>query len=189
MTMFVKPKHTIKTLIEEFDYPRLGPGMMWEAVAADVQDHGGSVLLERDVVRIERTGRRIEAVVTKGPDGEESLAGADFISSMPVSELVLKLSPPAPPEVVDAARRLGYRDFLTVCLIVRKRDLFPDNWIYVHSAEVKVGRIQNFANWSPDMVPDPSRSSLGRCSADPRGTWSSIMRPTISRCAPARWSI
>jgi hypothetical protein len=80
---------------------------------------------------------------------------------MPVSELVLKLSPPAPPEVAEAARRLGYRDFLTVCLIVRKRDLFPDNWIYVHSAEVKVGRIQNFANWSPDMVPDPTRSSLG----------------------------
>jgi protoporphyrinogen oxidase len=161
MTMFVKPKHTIKTLIEEFDYPRLGPGMMWEAVAAEVEEKGGSVRLERDVVRIERTGRRIDGVVVSAEGTEETLRGSDFISSMPVSELVLKLSPPAPPDVVEAAHRLGYRDFLTVCLIVKKQDLFPDNWIYVHSSDVRVGRIQNFANWSPDMVPDPTRSSLG----------------------------
>src|SRR5678815_5847869 len=86
---------------------------MWEAVAAEVESGGGSVRMERDVVRIERTGRRIDAVVTAGPAGEEPVTGSDFISSMPVSELVLKLSPPAPPEVTEAARRLGYRDFLT----------------------------------------------------------------------------
>ena len=92
---------------------------------------------------------------------EETISGTDFISSMPVSELILKLSPPVPGPIAEAARRLTYRDFLTVCLIVRKRDLFPDNWIYVHSSTVNVGRIQNFANWSPDMVPDHSKSSLG----------------------------
>jgi len=161
VTMFFKPKRTIKTLIEEFDYPRLGPGMMWQAVAAEIEERGGSVRLDSDVVKITRTGNRIDGVVIAQDGREELVRGTDFISSMPVSELVLKLSPPAPPAVSEAARRLTYRDFLTVCLVVKKRDLFPDNWIYVHSPNVQVGRIQNFANWSPDMVPDPSKSSLG----------------------------
>ena len=161
VSMFFKPKRTIKTLIEEFDYPRLGPGMMWQAVAAEIEEHGGKLRLDSDVVRILRTGRRIDGVVISRDGREEVVPGTDFISSMPVSELILKLSPPAPPDVIEAARRLTYRDFLTVCLIVKKRDLFPDNWIYVHSPNVKVGRIQNFANWSPDMVPDSSKSSLG----------------------------
>jgi protoporphyrinogen oxidase len=161
VSMFFKPKRTIKTLIEEFDYPRLGPGMMWQAVAAEIEENGGKLRLDSDVVRILRTGRRIDGVVIARDGREELIPGTDFISSMPVSELILKLSPPAPPDVIEAARHLTYRDFLTVCLIVKKRDLFPDNWIYVHSPNVKVGRIQNFANWSPDMVPDPSKSSLG----------------------------
>ncbi len=161
LTMFLKPQKTIKTLIEEFDYPRLGPGMMWEAVAGEIEEKGGHVRLGEDVVRICRTGNRVDSVVVARAGREETLPATDFISSMPVSELILKLSPPAPAPVLEAARRLTYRDFLTVCLIVRKRDLFPDNWIYVHSTQVQVGRIQNFANWSPDMVPDPSKSSLG----------------------------
>lgn len=161
LTMFLKPRHAIKTLIEEFDYPRLGPGMMWEAVAAEIEEKGGHVRLDSDVVRICRTADRIDALVVARAGREETISGTDFISSMPVSELILKLSPPVPVPVAEAARRLTYRDFLTVCLIVRKRDLFPDNWIYVHSATVNVGRIQNFANWSPDMVPDHSKSSLG----------------------------
>jgi len=161
VSMFFKPKRTIKTLIEEFDYPRLGPGMMWEAVAAEIEEHGGTLHLDSNVIRVLRTGNHIDGVVIARGGREETIRGTDFISSMPVSELVLKLSPSAPPDVLEAARQLTYRDFLTVCLIVRKRDLFPDNWIYVHSPNVKVGRIQNFANWSPDMVPDPSKSSLG----------------------------
>ncbi len=161
LTMFVKPKHTIKTLIEEFDYPRLGPGMMWQAVAAEIEEKGGGVRLNSEVTRIQRTDSHIDAVVITRNGHEEVIPGTHFISSMPISEFVLKLSPPAPPEVVEAARKLSYRDFLTVCLIVNKRDVFPDNWIYVHSPDVKVGRIQNFANWSPDMVPDPAKSSLG----------------------------
>ena len=161
LTMFLKPQRTIKTLIEEFDYPRLGPGMMWQAVAAEIEETGGRVRRGEDVVRVCRTGNRIDSVVVARDGREETLPATHFISSMPVSELILKLSPEPPAPVLEAARRLSYRDFLTVCLIVRKRDLFPDNWIYVHSAQVKVGRIQNFANWSPDMVPDPSKSSLG----------------------------
>ncbi len=161
LTMFVKPKRTIKTLIEEFDYPRLGPGMMWEAVATEIQEKGGSLRRDSDAVRIQRTGTHIDAVVVARDGHEELVTGTHFISSMPISEFALKLSPPAPPEVQAAARQLTYRDFLTVCLIVNKRNLFPDNWIYVHSPHVRVGRIQNFANWSPDMVPDASKSSLG----------------------------
>jgi hypothetical protein len=80
---------------------------------------------------------------------------------MPITEFVLRLDPPPPPEVAAAAKRLTYRDFLTVCLIVNRPDLFPDNWIYIQDPEVQVGRIQNFKNWSPDMVPEPSQSSLG----------------------------
>ena len=161
LTWFLKPRRTIRTLIEEFDYPRLGPGMMWRAVAAEIEEKGGRLRLSEDVVRICRTGNRIDSVVTLRDGHEETLPGTDFISSMPVSELIRKLSPPASARVLDAAGHLTYRDFLTVCLIVRKRDLFPDNWIYVHSALVKVCRIQNFANWSRDMVPDPTKSSLG----------------------------
>jgi protoporphyrinogen oxidase len=161
LAMFLKPKRTIKTLIEEFDYPRLGPGMMWQAVAAEIEGKGGTVRLNNEVIRIHRTDTRIDGVVVAGDGGQDLIEGTQFISSMPISEFILKLSPPAPAEVRDAARQLTYRDFLTVCLIVKRRDLFPDNWIYVHSPHVKVGRIQNFANWSPDMVPDPSKGSLG----------------------------
>ena len=161
LSMFLKPQRTIKTLIEEFDYPRRGPGMMWQAVAGEIEEKGGRVRLGEDVVRVYRTGNRIDSVVVARDGREEMLPATHFLSSMPVSELILKLSPPPPASVLAAARHLTYRDFLTVCLIVRKRDLFPDNWIYVHSAQVQVGRIQNFANWSPDMVPDPSKSSLG----------------------------
>jgi hypothetical protein len=92
---------------------------------------------------------------------EELIEGTDFIASMPVTEFIKKLDPPAPTPVLDAAHKLSYRDFLTVCLIVKKPDLFPDNWIYIHDPEVQVGRIQNFKNWSPDMLPDQTKSSLG----------------------------
>jgi len=161
VAMFIKPGKTIKTLIEEFEYPRLGPGMMWRAAADEVRRLGGAVRLEAEVTAVRRTGRRVDSVVLTGPQGEEVVSGDQFLSSMPVTQLVLRLDPPAPDAVREAARRLTYRDFLTVCLIVDRPDPFPDNWIYVHSPEVKVGRIQNFRSWSPDMVPDPAKASLG----------------------------
>ena len=161
LNMVFKSKRTIRTLIEEFDYPRLGPGMMWEAVQSAIDAGPGEVRLGEEVTRIRRNGNRIEAVFSHGNSGEREVVGDAFLSSMPVSELVRKLDPPAPPAVLEAARQLTYRDFLTVCLIVKKRDLFPDNWIYIQDPEVRVGRIQNFGNWSPEMLPDPSRASLG----------------------------
>lgn len=161
LSMFAKPNNSIKTLIEEFDYPRLGPGMLWTEAKNEIERRGGRVCLNSQVTRIHRNGNCIESVrISHNGSGEEVIRGTDFISSMPVSEFIKKLDP-VPPDVLAAANRLNYRDFLTVCLIVNKSDLFPDNWIYVHSPEVKIGRIQNYKNWSQEMVPDPNKTSLG----------------------------
>jgi protoporphyrinogen oxidase len=161
LNMFFKPKNIIKTLIDQFEYPRYGPGMMWKAVKERVEERGGTVRMNSDVVRVHRQGNRITSVLFLCDGREEQLEGTDFISSMPITEFIKKLDPPPPAAVLEAAGKLSYRDFLTVCLIVNQPDLFPDNWIYIHDPEVKVGRIQNFKNWSPDMVPDPKKSSLG----------------------------
>lgn len=161
LSMFIKPKTTIKTLIEEFDYPRHGPGMMWNAVKAEIERRHGVVRMNSDAVRVKRTGNRIEGVVVRHDGSEELIRGTDFISSMPVTEFIKALDPPAPPAVLSAAGRLTYRDFLTVVLIVNKPHIFDDNWIYIHDPAVHVGRIQNFKNWSPDMVPDAEKTSLG----------------------------
>ncbi|MEO6026259.1 MAG: NAD(P)/FAD-dependent oxidoreductase [Candidatus Binatia bacterium] len=163
-SMFVRPQQTIKTLIEEFDYPRLGPGMMWNAVREEVVRLGGSVETDHEVVAIERDGHRVTRIVTSGAStngARRTHDGTDFISSMPITELVARLEPPAPDAVRAAARQLSHRAFVTVCLIVDQPDLFPDNWIYIHDPAVQVGRIQNFKNWSPAMVPDATKTSLG----------------------------
>jgi len=159
LSMFLKPKTQIKTLIDEFHYPRLGPGMMWNAVKDEIERRDGVVRLNCDVVGFNKTGSRIDSVIISCNGREEVIPGTDFISSMPVTEAIKKLDPP--PEVLRAAEKLKYRDFLTVCLIVKQPNLFPDNWIYVHDPDVRVGRIQNFKNWSPDMVPDLTKTSLG----------------------------
>jgi protoporphyrinogen oxidase len=134
---------------------------MWRAVRAAVETRGGTVRTDTEVVAIGRDGDRIRHVVFANGDGRETASGTDFISSMPITQLVARLDPPAPEHVRAAAAQLTYRDFLTVCLIVNRPELFPDNWIYIHDPDVKIGRIQNFKNWSPDMVPDPSRTGLG----------------------------
>jgi protoporphyrinogen oxidase len=161
VSLFLKPGRSIKTLIEEFNYPRLGPGMMWRAVRDRIVERGGSVRLGAEVVRVHRERNVVRSVSIVNDGHQERIDGTDFISSMPITELMRKLDPPPPPEVLEAARHLKYRDFLTVCLIVDQPDLFPDNWVYVHEPQVKVARIQNFKNWSPDMVPDPTKTSLG----------------------------
>ncbi len=150
-----------KSLINEFDYPILGPGMMWEKFHAAVEQGGGHVHLNTQVMRITHDGQRVSSVTTQAGDHVAQVQGAHFISSMPIVDLINRLDPPPPPAVLLAASKLSYRAFLIVGLIVAKRDLFPDNWIYVHSPKVKVGRIQNFGNWSPAMVPDPLNSSIG----------------------------
>jgi len=161
VSFVMKPGTAIRTLTEEFRYPRLGPGMMWNAVKDRIEANGGTVRLGCDVTAVRRDGNRIQSVVVRNGRSEETIEAGAFISSMPLAELVQKVDPPPPAAVLEAARSLRYRDFLTVCLIVNHPSLFPDNWIYVHDPDVKVGRIQNFKNWSPAMVPDPRKSSLG----------------------------
>jgi len=147
----------IKTLIDAFDYPRLGPGQMWETMAELVCQRGSEVRCGAGVARIFHADQRVEAVEVNGA----RVAGTHFISSMPLRELIQKLSPAAPAAVQQAANGLKYRDFLTVALVINRRDVFPDNWIYIHDPDVKLGRIQNFKNWSPAMVPDANQTCLG----------------------------
>jgi protoporphyrinogen oxidase len=153
----------ITSLIEEFQYPRHGPGMMWERCRSLVEEGGGKVLLESPVTTVYRNEQGAYAVgyVDAASKSSESvIAASHVISSMPYSALVLSMDPPAPTEVREAARNLHYRDFVTVALVVPDEAGFPDNWIYVHYPGVRVGRIQNFGSWSPDMVKD-GKTCLG----------------------------
>jgi protoporphyrinogen oxidase len=148
----------VKSLISEFNYPRFGPGQMWEAMTAAIETQGGDVLLDAPVDRIELAGTRVVEVQA---GGVSYALPETVISSLPLREVVLMMSPEAPPEVRKAADGLRYRDFLTVALVVDGQDLFPDNWIYIHEPRVRVGRIQNYRSWSPWMVPDPDKACVG----------------------------
>lgn len=147
----------VTSLIEQFEYPKFGPGMMWEVCADQASEMGQKVRLNTPVVKIERRddGRlQVEAV------DQLLLEGDQVISTMPINELVRILVPPAPPKVVEAAGRIRHRDFLTVALVVPQDFSFPDNWIYIHSPEVNVGRIQNYGSWSPFLIKE-GRTCLG----------------------------
>jgi len=150
------------SLIDRFDYPRLGPGMMWERFQEKVTGLGGSVEMNTQAMVLHHRDDRVERVTVTGPDGaDRAIPVSSVINTMPLARLVRSLDPPAPAEVLAAADRLAYRDFLIVVLIVDQADPFPDNWIYIHSPDVKVGRIQNFRSWSAEMVPDAGRASIG----------------------------
>jgi len=152
----------VKSLIQRFRYPRLGPGQMWEATRDRLERRGTRVTMDRTVVRLARDRSGVRRILCVDSDGTPHTIECDHVvSSMPLRDLVLAMDPLAPRPIRDAALSLRYRDFLTVALVVRCADLFPDNWIYVHDPEVRVGRIQNFRNWSPDLVPDPAVSVLG----------------------------
>jgi protoporphyrinogen oxidase len=148
----------VKSLISQFNYPRFGPGQMWDAMTDAIREEGGEVKLDARVDRLEIAGARIVEVEAGGVS--YTLPGA-VISSLPLRHVVEMTHPRAPQEVLDAASGLRYRDFLTVALVVDGDDLFPDNWIYIHEPGVRVGRIQNFRSWSPWMVPDPDKSCVG----------------------------
>jgi protoporphyrinogen oxidase len=151
---------TVKTLIESFQYPRKGPGMMWQAASRKICALGGRILMGHELVALDydagRQRWRIEVAVEDG--GRETYTARHVVSSAPLRELVERIKPT--PISLLHARALRYRDFLTVALMVRKGETFPDNWIYIHDPSVKVGRVQNFRSWSPDMVPE-GMSCLG----------------------------
>ncbi|ADP79962.1 NAD(P)/FAD-dependent oxidoreductase [Pseudofrankia inefficax] len=151
----------ITSLIEEFHYPKYGPGMMWETCRDKVEEMGGTVTLNTAVTAVHHADGRAVAVTVRSGAGAPTRVPADHvISSTPLSALVLGMDPPAPPEVVAAAKDLRYRDYLTVALVVPAEFSFPDNWIYIHDPGVKVGRIQNYGSWSPYLVKE-GRTCLG----------------------------
>jgi protoporphyrinogen oxidase len=156
-----KRSETIKTLIDRFQYPRLGPGQMWETATERVRDLGGEVLMQHEVTGIEHVDGRIVAVRVQTPAGSRRIEGDHFVSTMPLRNLARALDPAPPQEIRQAGEGLNYRDFLTVALMIDADHVFPDNWIYIHTPGVKVGRIQNFNNWSRAMVPDEGTTCLG----------------------------
>ena len=149
-----KGQREITTLIDQFEYPRLGPGMMWERCCEKVEAAGSKVVMKALVARIRCEGGRAVAVesVTDGAATEHRCTAV--ISSMPLSALVQALDPPPPDDILAAAGDLHYRDHITVALVVPEEASFPDNWVYVHDPTVRMGRIQNFGRWSPYMVRD-----------------------------------
>jgi protoporphyrinogen oxidase len=146
-----------KSLIEEFRYPRLGPGQMWVEMARRIERDGGEIRLGAAVEGLEHEAGRLTAVRAGGECVQVSAA----ISSIPLRTTVGVAEPAPPPGVTEAATGLRYRDFLTVALPIDGEPPFPDNWVYVHDPRARVGRIQNFRAWSPWMTPDPGRSCLG----------------------------
>jgi len=150
------------SLIEEFKYPRLGPGQMWERCVELIEDKGGTIDMQTKAVKVHRDGMRVTSIDVVDKDGNlRNVPTPQVVNTMALGELIPAFDPPPPPEIIAAAAKLKYRDFLIVTLVLDKADPFPDNWIYVHSPEVKVGRIQNFRAWSKDMLPDPNTASIG----------------------------
>ncbi len=160
-TALNKRSSDIKTLINEFQYPRLGPGQMWEVCRDKVERMGGKVLMRHMVEAIELEAGQAVAVRVATDKGEVRVEADHVISTMPIRNLVNSFEPRPPNPVTVAADGLNYRDFLTVALILDQENLFPDNWIYIHTPGLKVGRIQNFNNWSAAMVPEAGRTCLG----------------------------
>lgn len=150
-----------KSLIKEFDYPILGPGMMWESFQQKLEMLGSPVFLNTKVVKVLRAGNRITEVIVEQQGETREIKGDYFLSTMPVTALMNCLDPLPPESVLKASKGLKYRDFIIIPLIINQKHLFPDNWIYIHSPEFQVGRIQNFKNWSPAMIPDPNKTCLG----------------------------
>ena len=150
-----------KTLIKEFDYPIYGPGMMWERCQEILETKGSPVQMETRVTRVEHDGKRVQRVFAQKGTKTIELSGENYVSSIPITALARCLDPAPPEAVINAAKGLKYRDFLIVPLVIDLKDIFPDNWIYIHSPEFRVGRIQNFKNWSAAMVPEASKTCVG----------------------------
>ena len=159
-----KPKAggpVIKTLIESFRYPRKGPGMLWDACARKIRAAGGEIRMGQKLASLTRDAATgVWTVTARDAQGREtSWTARDVISSAPIVELMNAMTPT--PISLFNARALKYRDFLTVALIAKSSRDFPDNWVYIHDPSVKVGRVQNFRSWSPDLVPQEGMTCLG----------------------------
>jgi protoporphyrinogen oxidase len=185
MTALNRRSTDIKTLIHSFKYPRLGPGQMWEACAKRLSALGGRVLMRHRVTSVELHDGEAAAVTAETPEGPRRFLADHVVSTTDLRALVRAFGDQAPSPVREAAEGLAYRDFLVVALVLQRQDVFPDNWIYVHTPGVRVGRIQNFNNWSAAMVPEAGRTCLGMeyfC-FEGDGLWSSSDADLVSLAA------
>jgi protoporphyrinogen oxidase len=157
--LLTNKKQKIKTLIDKFDYPKFGPGMLWEKAAEQIKNHGGDIRMGSKVTKILIQDNSVVGCYVN--DDLTLINGDCYISSLPIKDLINAFSPKPDNLVISAANNLKYRDFLTIVLIFEIEDIFPDNWIYIHEPNVKLGRIQNFKNWSKDMVPSAKHTALG----------------------------
>ena len=155
------PSETDATLIDRFDYPRLGPGQMYEQMAQTIAARGAEVRLGCPVVAVHHAGGRVEAITCRGDDGDVRLPASHLLSSIPITELVAVADPAPPGEVLDAARSLRYRGLIAVNLVLTGNPRLPDNWIYLHDADVRAGRMQFYRNWSPAMAASPELDPVG----------------------------
>jgi protoporphyrinogen oxidase len=153
----------IKTLIHSFRYPRRGPGMMWEVCAEKMKALGSKLEMGCRVTRCsyDEVSGTWTVEYKNGQGDLHAIEAEHIISSAPMRELICGLSPAVSGRTKRAAESLKYRDFITVMLILKDRHMFDDNWIYIHDPSVKVGRVQNFRSWSPEMVPEPDKVCYG----------------------------
>lgn len=157
----INQKKVVKSLIDEFKYPRYGPGQLWEKAAEEIKNKGGKVLMGYKVAKVFHKGGKIREVVASKGRIMKKFKADYVLSTMPLKELILALSPEPPKEIIESAKFLTYRDFITVALIINQENMPPDTWIYTHDEGMKPIRIQIFKNWSPDMVPDKTKSCIG----------------------------
>ena len=154
-------KRNVRSLIKTFRYPRLGPGMMWERVARSVTSRGGQTWTQSEAIELHHAHGKVTEVLILKEGQTVGVEADEIVSTMPLGHLIRALRPQPPEEVLTASNNLKHRDFLIVTLAVRAQNLFPDNWLYIHDPQYKVGRVQNFRNWSVEMVGDPELSTLG----------------------------
>lgn len=164
---FLKKEKVETSLIEEFLYPKMGPGQLYEAVADKIKQNGGQIILNNKVVSLNFNRNKISSIVTVDENGNENTFDCDVVfSSMPIKDLVSGFKIEVPQNIKETAEMLPYRDFMTVGLLVKKfaiknkskyktvSNIIPDCWIYIQEKNVKLGRLQIFNNWSPYMVKD-----------------------------------
>ena len=160
--LFSEGNASLKTLSGKFYYPRLGPGQFCDRLRERCEERAASFYMGREIHEIQTRDDRVDSVTFgQNGSGRQSLEGDFFLSSIPVSVLVERMRPSVPPSVLQAARSLRFRSFISVNLIYRAESLFEDHWVYLHSPEVRAGRVQNYKNWSREMVPDEKMTSLG----------------------------
>jgi protoporphyrinogen oxidase len=150
-----------RTLATQFQYPRLGPGMLWDRMRERIEAAGGRVLLRSRLAAVHRDARGVREVVIDGPGGRATLAASGVVSTVALRDLVPALGPDLPADVGAAARGLRYRDFIQVALALDGPAPFADTWLYVHDPRIRAGRVQNFGAWSPELVPGPGRACVG----------------------------